>query len=52
MLKEGIGQAKEMDYRGMIAEGNPAFYSSLGLITSTKFGIYASGKNCHHHRSV
>jgi putative acetyltransferase len=45
MLKEGIKQAKEMGYKGMIVEGNPAFYSQLGFITSTKFRIYASEKN-------
>jgi len=44
MLKEGIEQAKEMGYKGMIVEGNSAFYSQLGFITSTKFRIYASKK--------
>lgn len=45
MLKEGIEQARGMGYKGMIVEGNPAFYSKLGFITSTKFAIYASEKN-------
>lgn len=45
MLKEGIELARGMGYKGMIVEGNPAFYSQLGFITSTKLGIYASKKN-------
>ena len=45
MLKEGIAKAKEMGYKGMIVEGNPAFYNKLGFINSTKFKIYASEKN-------
>lgn len=52
MLKEGIEQAKEMGYKGMIVEGNPAVYSPLGFIISTKFGIYESRKKCHHQRNV
>lgn len=34
-----------MDYKGMIVEGNPAFYSPLGFIASAKFVISALGKN-------
>ena len=45
MLNEGIEQAKQMGYKGMIVEGNPAFYNKLGFIASTKFGIYSSEKN-------
>lgn len=45
MLKEGIEQARGMGYKGIIVEGNPAFYGQLGFITSTKFNIYASKKN-------
>lgn len=45
MLIEGIKQAKEMGYKGIIVEGNPKFYMQLGFVTSTKFGIYASEKN-------
>jgi predicted N-acetyltransferase YhbS len=45
MLRGGIEQAKKMGYKGIIVEGDPAFYNQLGFVTSTKFGIKASEKN-------
>lgn len=40
MLKLGIEKVKEKGYKGIQVEGNPAFYNTLGFITSSKFGIY------------
>ena len=40
MLKLGIQKVKEMGYKGIQVEGNPAFYNKLGFETSSKYNIY------------
>ncbi|KPL60984.1 GNAT family N-acetyltransferase [Rossellomorea vietnamensis] len=45
MLQEGITLAANMDYKGIIVEGDPRYYQRFGFKTSTKYGIYASEKN-------
>ncbi|MDT8718441.1 N-acetyltransferase [Clostridium sp. 19966] len=40
MIKLGIERVKEKGYRGIQVEGNPAFYNTLGFITSSKYNIY------------
>jgi len=40
MIKLGIEKVKEKDYKGIQVEGNPAFYNTLGFITSSKYNIY------------
>jgi putative acetyltransferase len=40
MIKLGIQKVKDDGYKGIQVEGNPAFYNTLGFITSSKFNIY------------
>ncbi|GKX66427.1 GNAT family N-acetyltransferase [Inconstantimicrobium mannanitabidum] len=40
MIKLGIEKVKKKDYKGIQVEGNPAFYNTLGFITSSKYNIY------------
>lgn len=40
MLKLGIQKVKEMGYKGIQVEGNPAFYNKVGFETSSKYNIY------------
>lgn len=40
MIKLGIEKVKEKGYKGIQVEGNPAFYNTLGFITSSKYNIY------------
>ena len=40
MIKLGIQKVREDGYKGIQVEGNPAFYNTLGFITSSKFNIY------------
>jgi putative acetyltransferase len=40
MIKLGIEKVKEKYYKGIQVEGNPAFYNTLGFITSSNYNIY------------
>lgn len=40
MIKLGIEKVKEIGYKGIQVEGNPAFYNTLGFIMSSKYNIY------------
>lgn len=40
MIKLGIEKVKKNDYKGIQVEGNPAFYNTLGFITSSNYNIY------------
>lgn len=42
MLRLGIQKVKEAGYRGIIVEGNPAFYNRVGFQTSLEYNIYAT----------
>lgn len=42
MLSQGIEKAKKDGYKAVIVEGNPAFYGTLGCITSSLKNIYPS----------
>ena len=46
MITKGLKKAKELGFKGVIVEGNPAFYHTIGFKISTTYGIYPS-KNCH-----
>ncbi len=39
MLAQGIERARGRGYRGIQVEGNPAFYNTLGFVTSTRFRV-------------
>lgn len=39
-IRLGIEKVKEKGYKGIQVEGNPAFYNTLGFVTSSKYGIY------------
>lgn len=45
MIRMGIDKVKEMGYKGIQVEGDPAFYNTLGFETSSKFKIYPT---CGH----
>lgn len=45
MIQEGIRLASEMDYKGIIVEGDYRYYRRFGFRTSTEFNIHASSKN-------
>lgn len=40
MLKLGIEKVKEMGYKGIQVEGDPAFYNKVGFVTSAKYNIH------------
>ena len=42
MLRLGIEQAKQLDYKGITVEGDFHFYNRLGFKTSAKYGIHAT----------
>lgn len=42
MLTLAIEKAKAMEFKGILVEGNPAFYHTVGFRISTDFGIYPS----------
>lgn len=42
MLTLAIEKARAAGYKGILVEGNPAFYHTVGFRTSAEFGIYPS----------
>lgn len=46
MLTLAIDRARSMGFKGILVEGNPAFYHTVGFRISTDFGIYP-GESVH-----
>lgn len=40
MLLQGIKWAKQLGYKAIIVEGNPAFYNTLGFVSSYKCNVF------------
>ena len=40
MIRLGIEKVKEMEFKGIIVEGNYLFYNTVGFRTSSEYGVY------------
>lgn len=43
MLRLGLASAKQTECKGILVEGNPAYYTRFGFVTSTQYSIHATG---------